>query len=93
MHVCIIQMLEVMKILPRKLTIETEILVHSRVNSNSKYEEGRPVDAICFACNRSALICAAFMTKVRTDEVMTMLARCITETCVLASALETRLNM
>ena len=82
-------MLEIMKILPGKLIIEREILLHPRMNSNSRYEEGRPVDAIRLVCNRSALICAAFMTKVRTDEVLTMLARCLSEICVLASALDT----
>jgi hypothetical protein len=58
------------------------------MKSNSRYQEGRPVDIVWFVCNRSALICTAFMTKVRTDEVLTALVRCISETCVLASALE-----
>jgi hypothetical protein len=83
-----IQVLEVMKTLPGKLIIETEILVHSVMNSNSRCQEGWPVDIIWFVCNRSALICTAFMTKVRTDEVLSTLVRCISATCVLASALE-----
>ena len=58
------------------------------MNSNSRCEEGRPVDAIRLVCNRSALICIVFMTKLRTNEVLTMLARCLSEICVLASALE-----
>jgi hypothetical protein len=80
--------LKVIKILPEKLIIETEILVHSRMNSNSRYEEGRPVDAMHFICNRSDLVFTEFMTNVRTDKVLKMLARCISETRVLASALE-----
>jgi len=87
-YIYIIQVLEVMKILPGILIIERQILLHPRMNSNSRYEEGRPVDAIRLVCSRSALICTAFMAKVRTDEALTMLARCLSEICVLASALE-----
>jgi hypothetical protein len=40
LYIRIIQVLKVIKILPGKLILETEILVHSRMNSNSRYKEG-----------------------------------------------------